>query len=149
MTTQEIDLDLAARRVIMSAMLYYGLGKPILSDGEFDELCGRLVTEWNDLSEQRKLCLGSPEELLAGGYHIKITTIAEDGAISWLESAGLYDPDSSERPVYTSEPRYLEGIGRWRNAGDYTWITEPSPGNKRTAPKLCLDDPMTVWLIAG
>lgn len=139
-----ISLDLAARRVIMSCMLYYGLETPILSDGEFDTLCRRVANEWDDLDEQRRLCLGSPDQIRATGMYVKITALAESGAISWLEKVGLYDPAGSRRPVYTREQSYLEGIGHYRMAGDYTWHVE-----RKKRVSITALDPLTVWTLVA
>lgn len=68
----------------MSAMLYYGLDDPMVSDREFDDGCKRLCREWADLTPHRQWQLGSPEELATSGYHIKVTERECYGAIAWL-----------------------------------------------------------------
>lgn len=123
-----ISLDLAARRVIMSSMLYYGLDKPVLSDAEFDDLCRRVADNWNMLSEQRRICLGSPDEIRTTGVHVKITTQAEGAAIDWLVVSGLYSPDGPLHPVYTKESRILDAIGRYRLANEYSWEARTALG---------------------
>jgi hypothetical protein len=78
--TEGISLDLAARRVVMASMAYYGLDESLISDEEFDALCHRCADHWDDLSRQRKFALGSAEKIRTSGYHVRVSSIAENGA---------------------------------------------------------------------
>lgn len=75
--------DLAARRVLMSALLYYECSTNVLSDAEYDELSRLVADRWSDLTPFRQWQLGSPEEIRASGHHVKITVLVEHGARSW------------------------------------------------------------------
>ncbi|MBT1154431.1 hypothetical protein J1C56_02380 [Aminobacter anthyllidis] len=70
----------------MASMLYYGLAETTVSDGEFDEWCKRLAAEWDDLEPIRQWQLGSPAEIAASGFQIKVTTAAAEAAIRHLRS---------------------------------------------------------------
>ena len=74
--------DLAARLVIMASYLYYERNSPIVSDGVFDETCKMVAAKWGELAEIRRWQLESPEAILAGGHHVKITRIGENAAIA-------------------------------------------------------------------
>lgn len=111
------SLDLCARKVIMSAMLYYSLDAPKVSDQEFDAMCKRCIKEWDQLSPLRQFQLGSPEELATTGYHIKITYYGVYGALSWAGIEG--------RVLFNQQPqtKRIKGQGRVRywGVGDFTW----------------------------
>ncbi len=115
-----ISLDLAARRVVMASMLYYGLDVSMMSDGEFDALCKRLSDNWKDLSPQRRFALGSAEKIRASGYHVRVSTIAQDAAINWMIQNGIYVPGT--RKVYqTQHPKFSKTIGHWLPCTAYQW----------------------------
>jgi hypothetical protein len=78
-----LSLDLVARRAVMSAMLYYGLDHPVLSDEEYDRANQRVIAEWANLSPLLKWQLGSPTDLAATGFQIKVTMACAGGAASW------------------------------------------------------------------
>lgn len=73
----------------MSALLYYGAGKPVASDAEFDGWCKRLAKNWDKLDRFRQWQLGSPEEIRTSGFHVKVTWAVAYGAASWLKSTGV------------------------------------------------------------
>lgn len=108
-----MHLDAAARRVTMSALLYYSLDAPILTDADFDKLCKRCIEEWDDLSPLRKWQLGSREDLATTGYHIKITQAGVSGAISW----GKLSPIVFTKPARWSKKHLVS----WWNCGDFAW----------------------------
>jgi hypothetical protein len=70
------------RRIIIASYLYYNRNSPIVSDAVFDESCKLVAYAWDFLSPIRKWQLGSEQELLAGGSHIKVTRIGEAAAIA-------------------------------------------------------------------
>lgn len=117
------SLDLCARKVIMSAFLYYSLDAPKLSDAEFDALCKRCIEEWDQLSPLRQFQLGSKEDLATTGYHIKITYAGVYGALDWVGVKG--------RVEFHVPPKKknVKGCGRvrWWNVGDFKWAGKEVP----------------------
>ncbi|WP_409063198.1 DNA ligase LigA-related protein [Brucella sp. 2716] len=103
-------------------MLYYGLEESVLSDHEFDALCCRVADNWKDLTPQRRFCLGSASAIRSSGFHVRVSTIAECAAISWLRSLGRYDPEGN-REIYSTTPqRFSKVVGRWRPAPAFMWV---------------------------
>ncbi|WPM81348.1 hypothetical protein R5W60_06650 [Brucella pseudintermedia] len=117
----EISLDFAARKVIMASMLYYGLEESVLSDHEFDALSCRVADNWEELAPQRKFCLGSAASIRTSGFHVRVSTIAECAAISWLKALGRYDPDGNRRIFSTAPQKYSKVVGHWRPASAFMW----------------------------
>jgi hypothetical protein len=115
-------LDLVARRVIMSAFLYYGINAPVASDAEFDAWCARLVTEWDRLDPLRRWQLEPRVDLAATGMHVKITVAAAHAACAWHEAVRGHWPDTSRFP---GEPGICPpGTTLWRyeSAHRVHWI---------------------------
>ena len=83
-----IGLELTARRVIATSIAYYGLDVSLVEDTEFDLWCKRLNDEWDDLSEHTQWKLGTPEEIRASGYHIKMRQQDLYGTRVWLRKTG-------------------------------------------------------------
>ena len=77
---KELSVDLAARKVIVAAYLYYVLDGPTMSDAKFDELSRFVADHWEELSELRQWQLGSPDELRASGGHIRFTVASVHAA---------------------------------------------------------------------
>jgi len=75
--------DHAARRVLMSAFLYYRCAAPVLSDGEYDRLTEVAASGWADLAPIRRWQLESPETIRASGHGCRITTLTADAALAW------------------------------------------------------------------
>ena len=76
--------DLAARKLIMSAYLYYRCDTSVLSDGDYDKLSLFVADSWEQLSEQLQWQLGDREGIRATGIGILITQMGQDAAHSWL-----------------------------------------------------------------
>jgi hypothetical protein len=74
--------DLAARRVIIAAYLYYRHDSPIVSDDVFDKTCNYVANNWGLLEPIRQFQLGSEEEIRTTGYHILITQQGEEAAFA-------------------------------------------------------------------
>jgi hypothetical protein len=85
----EVSLDLIARRVVMASVIYYGLDQSIVSDQQFDHWCKKLYRLWFRLDNFRQWQLGSREEIITSGFHVKVTWASLGGTTSWLESLGL------------------------------------------------------------
>lgn len=87
------DYDLAARKVVMSAYLYYRRAAPVLSDGDYDALTRYVADGWPKLSPCRQWQLESKAALLATGSHCKVTRAAEGGALAWHTSVFGCEPE--------------------------------------------------------
>lgn len=81
--TPEISLDLAARRVVMASLLYYGLNIPMMPDGDYDALAARVAEEHALLTPLRQWMVGKPEEIAASGMQCNVTSQAVSAAIAW------------------------------------------------------------------
>jgi hypothetical protein len=79
-------LDLIARKVIMSAVLYYGADAPVLSDGDYDHMIEELGSRWDELHPFRQWQFGDVGTFRSTGMDYKITIAAANGATSWLEA---------------------------------------------------------------
>lgn len=66
--------DLAARKILVAAYLYYNHDRSIMSDGEYDKLSQYVANHWDELPPIRQWCLGSAEATRATGMHFKFTT---------------------------------------------------------------------------
>lgn len=79
--------DLAARRVLMSCYLYYARDVSVLSDRDYDALTLMVGERWDEVEPIRQWQLGSPAEIAATGYHVKITSLTIAGAEAWFRAA--------------------------------------------------------------
>ena len=69
----------------MSSYLYYEKEKNVLTDGDYDSLCKRILKEWDNITHQHKDKL-SKELLQAGtGYRMRYTNLIMDAANHWLK----------------------------------------------------------------
>lgn len=75
--------DLAARRVLMSAYLYYVLDNPVLPDNEYDALANWVAERWHRVAPIRQWQCGSKEQIAATGHHVKVTWATVDAAHRW------------------------------------------------------------------
>jgi hypothetical protein len=80
------SLDLWARQIVVASLLYYRHDHSFMSDHEFDHICQRVAGAWSGLTPARQFMLGSPGEIRASGYHVKVTTMAEGAAYSWMRT---------------------------------------------------------------
>jgi len=82
------DLDFAARRVLMSAYLYYWRSESVLDDFENDYLKKELYENWDNVPLRYKPLLDPDltghHSLSAGTSHCKYTRMVESGAVAWL-----------------------------------------------------------------
>ena len=113
----QISIDFAARKVVIASMLYYGLDEEFMPDPDFDQLCKRLANEWEGLTSLRQWQLGSPEEIAASGFHVKVTWAAESAAVSWLHDRGRLRC----RILFNARERNFSKKHRvhWLKPGDY------------------------------
>ena len=98
-----MDIDLAARRIVMASYLYYRRDKSIITDADFDAYCKLVADNWDKLKPLRQWQLGSAEDIRASGYMVRVTVAAEDGAYAWYRQ--VY---GHEIPVDTVGP-----ISKW------------------------------------
>jgi hypothetical protein len=98
---QGLTIDFIARKTLMASMLYYGLDEQFLPDRQFDRMCRRLAREWDDLDDYRQWQLGSPDEIRASGFRVRISQATEGAVVSWLMMNKRYHPI-----VHTREHRY-------------------------------------------
>lgn len=99
--------DLWARLITIACYLYYHHDISIMSDGDFDKMCVEVADKWEELSPIRQWQLGSPEELKATGYHVKIT-------LAGIEAAAdlVWSTQKQKIPrVYLEELKYSEEHG--------------------------------------
>lgn len=82
---EEIDVNRGARWLIMSSYLYYQRSCNVLSDGDYDKLSNFVADNWDELTEQLKWQLNSPEDIRATGNGIKITQMGESAALTWYK----------------------------------------------------------------
>lgn len=82
---EEIDVNRGARWLIMSSYLYYQRSCNVLSDGDYDKLSNFVADNWDELTEQLKWQLNSPEDIRTTGNGIKITQMGESAALAWYK----------------------------------------------------------------
>ena len=87
-----ITPNLAARRVLMSAYLYYELASPVLSDAEYDDLARLVSDRWDDLTPMLQWQLGSKEAIRSSGHQVHLTQMTCGGAREWHKSVRGYYP---------------------------------------------------------
>ena len=85
-------VDHAARLILMSCYLYYYCDSPVLNDGDFDSLCLYVAEHWAELTDLRKYQLGSPEQIKTSGFHVKLSSMACEGSVSWHEAIKGFIP---------------------------------------------------------
>lgn len=56
----ETRIDLKARRLLMSAYLYYQRASPVLTDDEYDLMAREVAAKWKSLPPQVQWQLGGP-----------------------------------------------------------------------------------------
>tara|TARA_R100001086_G_C11644206_1_gene205396 strand:- start:243 stop:461 length:219 start_codon:yes stop_codon:yes gene_type:complete len=72
----------------MSSYLYYERDTNVLSDGEYDTLCQRLLAEWKDITHPHKKFLKKGSLKAGTGYNIKkYPTMVKSAAMLWKENS--------------------------------------------------------------
>jgi|GEM_PF-5758176 len=100
MTVYPNVVEISCHRLIpyylMSSYLYYKKDKSVLSDGDYDVMCKRIISEWKEIKHPHK-SLVKKSALEAGtGYNIRryptITMSAAEGWYSdWENEQDLMD----------------------------------------------------------
>lgn len=117
----EPSLDLKARRVIMLAMLYYGLNISLVPDEVNDRWVRDLIKGYNKLDRARQWALGPVEGLNATTMHVKVTTAACSGAIAWLAAAGIPSDQFYINKDWNWSKRYRI---RWLHPSNFHYLRE-------------------------
>jgi hypothetical protein len=86
---QSDSVDLIARKVLMSAVLYYGLDNPLVSDAKYDDWCGQIIRDWDDVRDDRQWQLRSPQDVKTSGFDFRITRATLGGARDWMDQHGM------------------------------------------------------------
>ena len=82
---EEIHPNRLISYFMMSSYLYYEKYKNVLTDGDFDALCKRILKEWDNINHQHKSKIRK-ETLEAGtGYNIIYSNLIMDAADHWLK----------------------------------------------------------------
>jgi hypothetical protein len=68
----------------VASYLYYRHDLSMMSDPEFDDICQRAAKNRGRLDPLRQFMLGSPGEIRASGFHVKVTVFAESAAYEWM-----------------------------------------------------------------
>lgn len=72
--------DLAARKIIVAAYMYYVLDDGPITDHEYDALSQYVADNWGQLDPVRQWQLGDPGSTRASGAHFKFTVMSVDAA---------------------------------------------------------------------
>lgn len=77
--------DWAARRLLISAYLYYVLDSPRMSDAEYDRLSLVVSRGWDELAPDRKWALRDPEAIRSTGAHIRFSSFVVAVALNYYK----------------------------------------------------------------
>lgn len=106
--------DLAARRMVMAAILYYQMHTNVMSDHEYDALAVFVRDNFEHVSPVLQFCIDPQwaiDDGLTGwtssGYTFKYTARLYYGAISWAEHMGVRLEDA-DKPDFQSVDMDLE-----------------------------------------
>ncbi|SRR6266705_6276160 len=77
--------DLAARKILVAAYIYYVLDDNVMTDDEYDQLSIYVADNWAELHPTRQFCCGDPESTKASGSHFKFTVLCVSAARRLLE----------------------------------------------------------------
>jgi hypothetical protein len=123
-------LNLVARKVIMSAALYYGADSPAVDDATYDRMTHIIEGMWDEVDPYLQWQLGGLEGLTTSGFDYKVTAATIGGAVSWYKSVypdhELFIPDEQDWQVSEDYPgfdRIERGPLRWVPAGRVRLIT--------------------------
>lgn len=88
------SIDLMARKVLMSAHLYYDLDSAILWDGEADQLALEVSKRWDELSPTMQYMLGGDQEAIRHSTcHCLVSRATINGARSWHSHMIGWEPE--------------------------------------------------------
>lgn len=78
--------DLAGRKLLVAAFLYYVMDSPTMSDHEYDMMSIYVADNWDQLSDVRKWACGDADSTRASGAHFKFSVYNVDAALYQLHS---------------------------------------------------------------
>ena len=78
-----MNVNHAARLLIMAAYLYYRCDVAIMSDGDYDKLSLAVAKNWDKLDEQLQWQLGDREAIKSTGMGVLITQMGMNAAHAW------------------------------------------------------------------
>jgi len=80
----EISINRCVALYMMSSYLYYKKDTNVLSDGDFDAICKRLLAEWKDITHPHKKFLKKGSLEAGTGFNIKkYPAIVRSSAERW------------------------------------------------------------------
>lgn len=84
MNVSEISINRCVALYLMSSYLYYKKDTNVLSDGDFDAICKRLLAEWKNITHPHKKFLKKGSLKAGTGFNIKkYPTIVMSAAERW------------------------------------------------------------------
>ena len=103
MKLEEVSPNRCVAYYMMSSYLYYDQDKHVISDGLFDQMCKKILSNWDDITPPHKKLIDK-ESLEAGtGYYIKYTNMIKGAAEQWYQE--------SEK-LKRMTPRQKAGLGQ-------------------------------------
>lgn len=72
----ELAPDLAARKIIVAAYMYYVLDDGPMTDHEYDAMSQYVADNWDQVDPVRQWMMGDPDSTRASGAHFKFTVYA-------------------------------------------------------------------------
>ena len=80
------NINMLVPHYLMSCYLYYECDKSVLSDAQFDDLCKKLLDNWDSITHMHKHLI-SKDALKAGsGYDITYTSMIKNASLNWYET---------------------------------------------------------------
>ena len=87
MKLEEVSPNRCVAYYMMSSYLYYDQDKHVISDGLFDQMCKKKLSNWDDITHPHKKLIDK-ESLEAGtGYYIKYTNMIKGAAEQWYQES--------------------------------------------------------------
>lgn len=112
-------LELTARRIIATSIAYYGLDVSLVEDTQFDQWCRQVSDRWDDLEEITKWKLGTPEEIRASGFHVKMRQMDLMATRMWIASKNMLRNGLITDPKrWLPLPKWVVKLDPPRVAGD-------------------------------
>tara|TARA_E500000305_G_scaffold29751_1_gene22714 strand:- start:2091 stop:2357 length:267 start_codon:yes stop_codon:yes gene_type:complete len=69
---------------LMSSYLYYHANAQVLTDDQYDQICKRLLFEWDHVDHPHKKLITKSDLEAGTGYAIKYTNMIKGAAMAWL-----------------------------------------------------------------
>jgi len=96
----EAGPDLAARRMVMAAIIYYELHENVMSDHQYDDLAAFVRDNFDHISPTLQFCIGREwcgendgleiTGWTSSGFNFKYTERMYRGAVSWMHHLGMW-----------------------------------------------------------